>query len=262
MAQFVTVDKAHHGYAVVTIAKEPVNSLDLHLWTALRDTLASLEADPSIQAVVFTSGLKKDVFTAGNDLLELYAPRTSFARYQQFWVAQNEFLSNLYRSRLATVAAIRGACPAGGCAIALCCDQRLMTPAGHIGLNEVQLGIPVPQYWARLMEHRVGNAAAEPLLLSGRFVAPQQAQQLGLVHEVVPTEGLLAAAEALAAAACKLPGHARAATKLSLRGEFSRAWFEFALVEPEGAWEFLNQPATLKTLGGVLQRLSKGSSKL
>jgi 3,2-trans-enoyl-CoA isomerase len=262
MAQFVTVDTSKPGYAVVTIAKEPVNSLDLALWAALRDALAVLEADPAVHAVIFASGVRKDVFSAGNDLAELYAPRTSFPQYQRFWVVQNEFLSSLYRSRLATVAAIRGACPAGGCAIALCCDHRLMTPDGHIGLNEVLLGIPVPKFWAQLMEKRIGNRAAEPLLLSGRFLSPQQAKEVGLVDELVPKEQLLGAAEQLAAQLVKLPGHARAATKLSMRGDYAQAWYQYALAEPEGAWRFLNQPATLKTLGGVLQRLSKNSSKL
>lgn len=56
------------------------------------------------------------------------------------------------RSRLATLAAIRGACPAGGCAISLCCDARIMTAGnGTIGLNEVALGIPVPKYWVQVM---------------------------------------------------------------------------------------------------------------
>jgi len=41
------------------------------------------------------------------------------------------------------VAAIRGACPAGGCCLSLCCDFRIMTDFGHIGLNEVALGISV-----------------------------------------------------------------------------------------------------------------------
>jgi hypothetical protein len=34
-------------------------------------------------------------------------------RYQDFWVTQNHFMAQLYRSPLITVAAIRGACPAG-----------------------------------------------------------------------------------------------------------------------------------------------------
>jgi hypothetical protein len=94
--------------------------MDLAMWTALDAHLQSLEADPSVNAVVITSGLKRDVFSAGNDLKELYAPHTSAERYRAFWVAQNAFLVRLLTSRLATVAAIRGACPAGGCAISLC----------------------------------------------------------------------------------------------------------------------------------------------
>jgi len=46
----------------------------------------------------------------------------------------------VYSSRLATVSAIKGACPAGGCCLSLCCDLRVMTDFGHIGLNEVQTG--------------------------------------------------------------------------------------------------------------------------
>ena len=33
-----------------------------------------------MRGVIFASGLDRDVFTAGNDIKELYAPRTSEAR--------------------------------------------------------------------------------------------------------------------------------------------------------------------------------------
>ena len=45
--------------------------------------LDALEADPRVRGLVIASGLKRDVFSAGNDLGELYAPRTS----QQRWGA-------------------------------------------------------------------------------------------------------------------------------------------------------------------------------
>lgn len=58
-------------------------------------------------------------------------------RYREFWLAQSSFLEALFRSRLATAAAIRGACPAGGTCVALCCDARFGTPNASLGLNEV-----------------------------------------------------------------------------------------------------------------------------
>lgn len=87
---------------------------------------------------------------------ELHAPSTSRQRHADFWITQTTFLARLRRSPLLTLAAIRGACPAGGCCMALCCDVRLMTQVGHIGLNEVALGIPVPDYWAQNMVRLIG----------------------------------------------------------------------------------------------------------
>lgn len=245
--------------ALLTLAKEPVNSLDLAAWQALDEALTRLEADPSVSAVVLASGLKRDVFSAGNDLSELHAPGTTLERYRAFWVAQNAFLVRLYRTRLVTVAAIRGACPAGGCIISLCCDSRVMTPQGTIGLNEVALGIPVPKFWGHVMGATIGERAAERLLLSGGMASPQQALALGMVDELVEKDGLLASAEAVAARLAKLPGHAFAASKLSLRGDLAARWEAFYVREPEGAWQFLTLPATIKTLGAAMARLSSGS---
>lgn len=38
-----------------------------------------------VQGVVFSSGLKRDVFSAGNDIMELYAPRTSAEVRRPLW---------------------------------------------------------------------------------------------------------------------------------------------------------------------------------
>ena len=52
-------------------------------------------------------------------------------RYRDFWVTSNVFLARLYRTPLVTIAAIKGACPAGGCCLSMCCDVRVMTEQVH-----------------------------------------------------------------------------------------------------------------------------------
>jgi hypothetical protein len=37
------------------------------------------------------------------------------------------------------------------------CDVRIMTESGHMGLNEVALGIPVPDFWAQNMVRVIGE---------------------------------------------------------------------------------------------------------
>lgn len=84
----------------------------LELWQELLHVLCELEADTAVRGVIWVSGLKRDVFTAGNNLKELHAPSTSRSRHRAFWIAQTTFLARLYRSPLVTVAAIKGDFPA------------------------------------------------------------------------------------------------------------------------------------------------------
>ncbi len=71
------------------------------------------QKSPSIRGLIIASGVEKDIFTAGNDLRQLYAPLTSKQAYRKFWLTQTQFLTRLYRSPLVTIAAIRGHAPAG-----------------------------------------------------------------------------------------------------------------------------------------------------
>lgn len=258
MESYLSVEKKDAGFVVLSISREPVNSMNLDLWKQLSAQLDELEKDRSVRGIIFRSGLQKDIFTAGNDINELYAPKTSLERYREFWVTQNTFFAKLYRSRLVTVAAVRGACPAGGCALALCCDYRVMTDFGNIGLNEVALGIPVPAYWAQLMQRTVGQRTAEKLLPYGVLATAEEALKYGMVDQLVPSAQLEATAEAVITQMLKLPDGARHATKLHLRETWSHDWQAFAPKEAEEAWGMISHPKTVASLEAVLQRLSKG----
>ena len=95
--QWVTIDKRPGGYALVTMAREPVNTLTLALWQQLAQAVRQCEKDPSIRGIIIASGLQRDIFTAGNDIVSLYAPKSSREQYGKFWVVQNQFLASLYR---------------------------------------------------------------------------------------------------------------------------------------------------------------------
>jgi len=252
-----------YSYAVLWLGSEPVNSMTLELWSAISDALTELEQDPAVRGVVLASDLKKHIFTAGNDIKELYAKTTSEARYTEFWRVQTSFLCRLLRSPLATVCAIRGACPAGGCAVALCCDYRIQSDTGTFGLNEVQLGIPVPKYWAKLFCEVAGRTNGDLTMQLGTLLTPPEAKAMGLLHEVVPAAALLPAAErAMGRLLAAGPDGARGATKFNMRGGFSAEWEAYIPEEAAAGWAMLSTPEIEATLGGVIQRLSKGKAKL
>ncbi|KAJ3124051.1 hypothetical protein HK098_001427 [Nowakowskiella sp. JEL0407] len=294
---YVTIDvAANTQHAVISINRPPVNSMNYALWAQLSDALTYCESflPPSkvptmtrpkeitvnpalkithnkesfIRGIILTSSLSKNVFTAGNDLLELYAPKSSLEQYVKFNTAQNVFLGRLLKSPLLTVAAIRGACPAGGCVLSMCCDYRIMTTgtgSDFIGLNEVALGIPVPTSWIRLMEHLIGGGNVTKLLTGGELMTSIAAKEVGLVDELVDVSGLsfkdagekvLGAARKYAEKILKMPDSGRLRTKSDMRVQMADNWLARVPMECIGGWELLNDPAVVKALGGVIQKLS------
>jgi 3,2-trans-enoyl-CoA isomerase len=250
-------------YGVVTLKNEPVNALNLDVWKQLLTALNKLEQDKSVRGLILQSGITKDIFTAGNDLMELYAPKTTKERYREFWLTQTQFLARLYRSRLVTIACVRGHSPAGGCGIALCCDYRIWTsdtPGARMGLNEVALGILVPKYWGALLAKTVGcQGRAEKMLLFAKMVEAPEALKLGLVDELTAKATLMECGEERMKQMLSLPDVGRQLTKSFLRDEFSRAWEQYGEEEAEMGFTALSSPEMVKGLGKALERLGMQS---
>ncbi|KAJ3297404.1 ClpP/crotonase [Rhizoclosmatium globosum] len=262
MASFVTVQKKKE-YAIVTLNRGPVNALNLKFWKDLQAALDEVQSDKAMRALIFQSGLEKDIFTAGNDLTELYAPLTSLEKYTEFWTTQNVFLGNLYASRLVTVSVIRGACPAGGCAISMCCDYRIMSKdIGHIGLNEPQIGLTVPVVWMELFTKIVGHRQAELLGFNGSVVGPAEAKRIGLVDLLVPKEELLPTAEAVVSQFLKVPSFGRSLTKQVVHKDLADKFRNRKMLkdQSDAGWQFLTAEPTLKVMKATMDRLA-GNSK-
>ena len=250
--------------ATITLCREPVNGMNRKVWSELLTALDQCESDSTIRACVFESGLVKDVFTAGNDINELYAKATTREKFGLFWHAQTLFLARLYRSPLITCALIRGACPAGGCILALCCDYRVQSVEGdpRIGLNEVALGISVPKLWAVIFAQTVNSSIqAQDLLAKGQMLTSREAVQCGLIHAAVTKDQLRPTIDAELKHRLALPDGGRRITKLWFREPLSRQWEQEIQQETEGGWKGLTEPKTVAMLGKVLAKLSGGAKK-
>ncbi|CAD7922751.1 unnamed protein product [Amoebophrya sp. A120] len=259
--QFVTSTYDETGSVVtITLKKEPVNSMSLNLWKQLHEAVAAANASPKVRAILFQSGLTKNVFTAGLELKELYPPTTTQERHADFWQTLTKTLAMVYGSPKATIALINGACPAGGCGLSLCCDLRIITEDGSMGLNEVQIGLLVPEYWAKLMVKVIGNRNAERVLTPGLMCKVPELKALGMIDQVVPKrEDLLPAAmKELQKNFLKLPPTGFRQQKEFFRQEFAKEWADNAKREGDVVWACINEKQTMKILGMVMQKLSGG----
>ncbi|HVR03499.1 MAG TPA: enoyl-CoA hydratase/isomerase family protein, partial [Polyangia bacterium] len=112
-------------------------------------------------------------------------------------------------SPVPVVAALTGHSPAGGTVLALFADHRVLASGDFlVGLNEVRVGLPVPEVLLRALAYTVGERQAARLAVGGLLVPPEEALRVGLVDEVAPVAEVVPRALAWAR---DLLGHPRAA---------------------------------------------------
>jgi enoyl-CoA hydratase/carnithine racemase len=180
------------------------------MMTWLVDQLATAGGQP-----VLLTGTG-DAFSAGLDLKQVAslddAGMTAFLRLLERCV------SALYLYPGPTVALVNGHAIAGGCVLALACDERVGVDdaRARIGLNEVALGVRFPPRVMKMVRDRVPPGSHTPVILGAGLFSPSEALAHGLLDAISTDPGPLARSRLTALAA--LPPDAFGATKKALRG--------------------------------------------
>ena len=174
---------------------EKRNALSVQM---IEEILAALkEVEQSDALVLIITGAGK-AFCAGMDLEELKS-LTSKSPAEN--IADSERMARLFRTIYEfpkpTIAAVNGAAMAGGTGIATMCDFTLSLAEATFGYTEVRIGF-IPAIVSSVLVWQVGHKVARDLLLTGRAFDGTEAQNLGLVNEVVPPKRLLPRAKELA----------------------------------------------------------------
>ncbi|RYF25882.1 MAG: enoyl-CoA hydratase/isomerase family protein [Flavobacteriales bacterium] len=200
--------------AIITLNRGKSNSLNREMVTELKDMLHNIESDSNIDGVLITG--RENFFSAGLDLIELYNYNEEEAK--SFWHLFLAFVAKITAFKKPLVTAINGHSPAGGCVIALAADVRVMAEGKYIiGLNEVPVGIIVPNSIFNLYEFWLGKANATRSLLEGKLFSPEEALAIGLVDEVVKPESILTAAERKVRKYMTLESNTWSESKLNIR---------------------------------------------
>lgn len=121
-------------------------------------------------------------------------------------------LRSLYDLPLPTIAAVNGHAIAGGMGLATVCDFTLAVPEAKFGYTEARIGF-VPAIVSSFLMLQVGEKQARDLLLTARLITAEEAQQMGLVNEVVRESGLMERALRLARQLLKNSPSSMRATK-------------------------------------------------
>ena len=184
----VTYD-LHDGVALLTLTNPPANAYSHEMHRELDDAILRARFDESVHVIVLT-GAGEKFFCAGADIAML-AEVTPEWKYN-FCLHANETLCRLEQTPKLVVAALNGHTVGGGLEVALAADLRWAKDGGgKLGLPEVALGVLPGTGGTARLSRLVGRSRALDLMTSGRNMAFDEAQQMGLVNELLPAEGFL-----------------------------------------------------------------------
>jgi len=204
------------GICVFSLARPPVNAINLDVLRQADAALRDLEQQADLGALVLTGSGR--CFSAGLDLKAI--PAYSPADQQQTILTLNRVVTRLYRMSVPTVAAVNGHAIAGGLILALTCDYRIGTRAAcELGLTEVRVGIPFPAAPLAVAKAELAPDVMRRLMLTGRNIDSQTALDQHVLDELEAPERVVPRALEVAKDLAAIPRDAFGRVKRQVRGE-------------------------------------------
>jgi Delta3-Delta2-enoyl-CoA isomerase len=245
--------KIEHGEILeIRLERAPANALNPAL---VRELRLAIEAAPATGAKAIVLSGMPGMYSGGLDVPELMT--LDRAAIGHFWQDFFRLLNCIALSPLPIVVAITGHSPAGGAVLALFCDMRIAAQGDFkIGLNEVQVGLPVPRVILAALVRLVGARRAERLAVHGLLVSPDEALQLGLVDMVVAKEEAVPAALAWCRGTLSLPSAAMQVTRGALRADFKTLFDTLGPATGEEMTRVWFDPETQSVLRSLVERLA------
>lgn len=239
------------GIVEIRLARPPVNALSIDLVRMLRQTLEECPSQGT-QGVVLSGA--QGMFSAGVDVPALMA--TDRAGVRDYWREFFALCGTLANLPMPIVASVTGHSPAGGAVLALFCDYRVMAHGPYkIGLNEVQVGLSVPEAIQVALRRVVGPYRAERLLVSGAMLDAEQALAVGFVDELVGLEMVTTRALVWLREVLALPRQAMLKTRQLARADLAEAYADIDALPLDPFLDDFFGDETQATLSALVAKL-------
>jgi len=202
------------GVAWITLDDGKANAQNWMFFEGMQQCLDFAERDAA-RALVITG--RPGFFSGGLDLK--LVPTLSGADLQKFVADFSRMILRLYAFPMPTVAVLTGHAIAGGALLSFACDTRVALDGPFkLQVNEVKIGIPLPEWAMLLADAAIPNERHVEALLHAKAYTPAEAATIGIVPALAPDAAALAQlAEESVAELLVLNLPAYAATKHNFR---------------------------------------------
>lgn len=208
--------------AILTLQRNDVrNALTgTHLGDDIVAVAEWVNRNTAISALVLTGD--GSAFSAGGNVKDMAKREGDFSgdvetQAQLYRQGIQRIPLALTKVEVPVIAAVNGAAIGAGFDLANMCDIRLASTKAKFGETFVNLGLIPGDGGAWFMQRLIGYQRAAELTLTGRVISAAEAQEYGIVLEVLEPEALLPRARELAQEIAAKPAHAVRMTKRLLQ---------------------------------------------
>jgi cyclohexa-1,5-dienecarbonyl-CoA hydratase len=159
----------------------------------------------------------------------------------------------LFASPVPVLVAVRGQCLGGGLELASAGHLLFAAPDAKFGQPEIQIGVFAPAA-SCLLPERIGLAAAEDLLLSGRSIGADDACAMGLVTEIADDPEAAALGYFDRYLAPKSASSLRFATRAVRRGTIEKVSAKLAAIETMYLQELMATQDAVEGLSAFIEK--------
>ena len=191
MYQTITTELADGIFTITINRPDKLNALNAQVIAELGAAVTEVYHNPEIKSALLTGSGEK-AFVAGADISE-FTQLDASGGAALAKTGQHDVFDKIEACPKPFVAAVNGFALGGGCELAMSCHFRTAGASAKFGQPEVNLGL-IPGYGGtQRLTRLVGNGKAMELMMTGDMIGAEEAQSLGLVNHVFPTEELLPA---------------------------------------------------------------------
>jgi 1,4-dihydroxy-2-naphthoyl-CoA synthase len=191
----VLLEESSHGVITLTLNRpESFNALSKEMMNHLSSALTAIEANESARVLVLAA--KGRAFCAGHDLKQMLS-HPSQSDHLELFEQCSALMMQLQSLSIPVIAKVEGIATAAGCQLVAQCDLAVATSNARFAVSGVNLGLFCSTPGVALSRNLNRKAAFE-MLVTGGFISAIEAQDKGLINQVVDPLQINEAVQSLA----------------------------------------------------------------
>ncbi len=179
--------KIENNVAFITLNRPEVfNSINREMAFFLQDTLDACQKNDAVRAVVITGSGK--AFGAGQDLKEVTDPDLNPGFKKILEEHYNPIITRIRNINKPILAAVNGVAAGAAANIALACDVVVASEHANFIQAFSLIGLIPDSGGTFFLPRLIGFQKASALAMLGDKVSAEEAERLGMIYKVIPSE--------------------------------------------------------------------------